>query len=580
MGTVCLYRKWRSRTFEDLVGQDHITKTIQNAVVENRLAHAYLFAGPRGTGKTSTAKLLAKLLNCTNRKKEIPEPCNECSMCTQINGGYSIDIIEIDAASNRGIDEIRDLREKIKFAPTEAQYKVYIIDEVHMLTTEAFNALLKTLEEPPSKTVFVLATTEPNKLLPTVISRCQRFDFKRLGIDVIAKRLDDVCKVEDFSLAPCARDFLAKNADGSLRDALSLLDQVVAFAGTNVTEEAVLQIIGATGKDFIIKLSEFILSQNTQEILNLIDKAASQGMELSQIIKDLIMHYRDIILICAAGKDTILVALDSPERELLSELAKRSTIEGFTKIVKILGEIKNELRWNDQSRMVVEMGLLRLALLTTDSATENINQRLILIEQRLDRFEKNSINRQIQSDAIMKPGAVARPSVVMQQKDVPRARLKQPAQTLKPAKTIQLSAETEFLAIEPSSNVITFEEISLRWPSFLDMLKAEKRTIHAVLIEGAPTEWNNGLLTVTFPANRLFHKETVEEQSAILSKVFKQCFGTTGKIVPVLNAKSGDAKDMSMVYNASAEQQSDMESIHDKAVQSVLELFGGKIVDG
>ena len=472
MSTVCLYRKWRSRTFEDLVGQDHITKTIQNAVLENRVAHAYLFSGPRGTGKTSTAKLLAKLLNCTNRPKDIPEPCNECSMCTQINGGHPIDIIEIDAASNRGIDEIRDLREKIKFAPTEAQYKVYIIDEVHMLTTEAFNALLKTLEEPPSKTIFVLATTEPNKLLPTVTSRCQRFDFKRLGIDVIAKRLDDVCKAEGFSLETCARDFLAKSADGSLRDALSLLDQVVAFAGTNVTEEAAFQVIGATGKDFIIKLSEFILTQNAQEILNLIDKAVSQGMELSQIIKDLIMHYRDLVLICAVGKDTVLVTLDFPERERLSELAKFSTIPGFTKIVKILGEIKNELRWNDQNRMAVEMGLLRLALLTTEPVTENIDQRLTLIEQRLDRFEKNTNNRQIQSDTIMKPVAVARPKFKQQ-----------PVQTLQSGKTTQLNAETEFLTVEPSSNMLTFEEIANRWPSFLDMLKAEKRTIHAVLIE-------------------------------------------------------------------------------------------------
>ena len=293
MAYIALYRRWRPQEFDNLIGQDHISKTLANAIKSDKIAHAYLFSGPRGTGKTSMAKILAKALNCS--EGPTPIPCNKCDSCLKINEGSSMDVFEIDAASNRGIDEIRDLRESVKFAPVDGKYKIYIIDEVHMLTTEAFNALLKTLEEPPSHVVFILATTESHKIPATIHSRCQRYDFRKITVNEIFTRLQHVSEKMNIEIDNEALITIANHADGGMRDALSILDQCSTFA-EKIKVDDVRNILGLIGREWIWSLVDSIAEKNTKESLHLVDDILSKGKDIKQILIELAQYFREIMI--------------------------------------------------------------------------------------------------------------------------------------------------------------------------------------------------------------------------------------------------------------------------------------------
>ena len=296
MAYVALYRRWRPQGFDALVGQDAVRIALSNALTTGRIAHAYLFAGPRGTGKTSTAKILAKALNC--EQGPTANPCNECANCQRINDGSSMDVFEIDAASNRGIDEIRDLREKVMFAPVNGRYKVYIIDEVHMLSSGAFNALLKTLEEPPSYVIFILATTEKHKIPVTILSRCQKYDFKRISVDTITGHLVSLMEKEQIDAEEKALRYIARAADGSMRDALSLLDQCIAFyLGQTLTYENVLEVLGTADTSVFSTLLRSILKKDSMSALDIIDTMITEGRELSQFLSDFLWYLRNLLIL-------------------------------------------------------------------------------------------------------------------------------------------------------------------------------------------------------------------------------------------------------------------------------------------
>lgn len=356
---VALYREWRPQSFCDVVGQEHVTRTLQNALVQGRLTHAYLFSGPRGTGKTTVAKLLAKAVNCLHGPR--PEPCNECAVCERITAGHSVDVLEIDAASNRGIDEIRDLREKVQYTPSESNYKVYIIDEVHMLTPEAFNALLKTLEEPPSHAIFVLATTEPHKIPATIVSRCQRFVFHKLANEVIVNRLAAVCESKGVSAEPAALTLLTRHAEGSLRDGLSMLDQCLSFSGDALRLQDVHQVLGDVDAQALFDLSDAIAEDDAGMILRLIAQQVELGKDPRRLAYDLTSHFRNLLVVAhcpddsQVGSDLILL--------YGLELAKQARrFEGrLYEIIKALSALTNDLRGADQPRLVLEVGLLALA---------------------------------------------------------------------------------------------------------------------------------------------------------------------------------------------------------------------------
>ena len=357
MAYMALYRKWRPDNFANLVGQDHVSRTLANAIKSGRIGHAYLFTGPRGTGKTSTARILAKALNCEHGPTT--EPCNKCEACQRINSGSSMDVFEVDAASNRGIDEIRDLRETVKFAPVNGRYKVYIIDEVHMLSRDAFNALLKTLEEPPAHVVFIMATTEVYKVPATIQSRCQRYDFKRITIDDIFNRLKTVVADMDIEVEDDALRMIAVKADGGMRDALSILDQCIALSEQSLTIDRVRQLLGLVGKEWLDKLVGALQSKDAAAVLTMVDEIIRTGKDLQQVLGELGIHFRGLMIFKAAG---LVDGVDyySQTDESIKKQAAGFTQEQIVWIIRRIHEAANEVKWSPQPRIAVEAALLEI----------------------------------------------------------------------------------------------------------------------------------------------------------------------------------------------------------------------------
>ena len=357
MAYVALYRRWRPERFADLVGQEHISRTLSRAVTSGQTSHAYLFTGPRGTGKTSTAKILARALNCA--EGPTLTPCGICDSCRSISDGSSMDVFEIDAASNRGIDEIRDLRESVKFAPTEGHYKIYIIDEVHMLTTEAFNALLKTLEEPPERVIFILAATEPHKVPATIQSRCQRYDFHRITVTEIRDRLIYVCKESDIAAEEDALGIIAEQADGGMRDALSILDQCMALAEGTLTAERVQETLGLVGRSWIRHMAGEIAARDAAALIAQLSELLQSGRELKQVLAELAQYFRQL-MIAGVGGAVSAAELCAGDAEELRMDAAQFTQEEIMSILRRLNETMQELRTSPQPRIAVETLLIGL----------------------------------------------------------------------------------------------------------------------------------------------------------------------------------------------------------------------------
>ena len=357
MAYVALYRRWRPECFADLVGQEHISRTLSRAVTSGQTSHAYLFTGPRGTGKTSTAKILARALNCA--EGPTLTPCGVCDSCRSISDGSSMDVFEIDAASNRGIDEIRDLRESVKFAPTEGHYKIYIIDEVHMLTTEAFNALLKTLEEPPERVIFILATTEPHKVPATIQSRCQRYDFHRITVTEIRDRLIYVCKESDIAAEEDALGIIAAQADGGMRDALSILDQCMALAEGTLTAERVQEALGLVGRAWIRRMAGEIAARDAAALIAQLSELLQSGRALKQVLAELAQHFRRLMIVGVGGAVSAAELCAGDAEELRADAAQFTQAEIMT-ILRRLNETMQELRTSPQPRIAVETLLIGL----------------------------------------------------------------------------------------------------------------------------------------------------------------------------------------------------------------------------
>ena len=366
-------RKYRPQTFDDLVGQTHVTRTLKNAVEQNRLAHAYLFVGPRGIGKTSIARILAKALNCIHGPTITP--CDKCDSCKEITGGNSLDVLEIDGASNNGVEQVRELRDNVRYAPTKGKYKIYIIDEVHMLTAQAFNALLKTLEEPPAHVKFIFATTEPQKVLPTILSRCQRFDLHRIPANLIAQHLQFIAKKEKVKLDPAAAHAIARGADGGLRDAESMLDQLVAFCGETIAESDVLNIFGFTSEQTVAGFTEKILRGETAAALALLDEQMAAGKEMMKLMSDLIAHLRDLLVFKV--KPDALAEETAPElQSSLGEEAALIETDRLLELIEQFAEAEGRMKWAPNKKLHFEVAVIKaiqtLGQVTLSEVIENL----------------------------------------------------------------------------------------------------------------------------------------------------------------------------------------------------------------
>ena len=398
MSYTALYRKFRPGGFEEVKGQDHISKTLQNQIKAERIGHAYLFCGTRGTGKTSVAKIFAKAVNCEHPVDG--SPCGECEMCKAIAAGTSMNVIEIDAASNNGVDNIREIREEVAYRPTEGRYKVYIIDEVHMLSIGAFNALLKTLEEPPEYVIFILATTEAHKIPITILSRCQRYDFKRISIDTIAARLMELMGKEEIEVEEKAIRYIAKAADGSMRDALSLLDQCIAFyLGQKLTYDHVLEVLGAVDTEVFSRLLRSILKKDIVSVLKTLEELIMQGRELGQLSTDFTWYLRNLLL--AKSSDNMEDVLDVSTENLmqLREEAQMIEYDMLLRYIRIFSELSNQLKYATQKRVLLEVALIKLCKPEMEVSTDTLLDRIRAVEEQVSKREVVYAQQPVQMQA-------------------------------------------------------------------------------------------------------------------------------------------------------------------------------------
>ena len=386
MSYTALYRKWRPVSFEDVKGQDPIVQTLKNQITSERIGHAYLFCGTRGTGKTSIAKIYARAVNCEHPVDG--SPCNECASCKSILAGTSMNVVEIDAASNNGVENIRDIREQVQYPPTEGKYRVYIIDEVHMLSIGAFNALLKTLEEPPSYVIFILATTEVHKIPITILSRCQRYDFKRISLETIAGRLRQLTEAEHIETEDKALMYIAKAADGSLRDALSLLDQCVAFHyGKLLTYENVLDVLGAVDSGVFSSMFNAVIEGRTKDCITQLEEIVIQGRELGQFVTDFIWYLRNLLLVQSTDDAEGLLDMSEENLKQLKEDSTKTDGNTLMRYIRVLSELSNQLRYASQKRVMVEVALIKLTRPSMEPDMDSVLQRLKQLEAAVEDLE-------------------------------------------------------------------------------------------------------------------------------------------------------------------------------------------------
>ncbi|MUT67880.1 DNA polymerase III subunit gamma/tau [Paenibacillus sp. NEAU-GSW1] len=539
MTHIALYRAWRPQTFRDMVGQQHIIQTLQNALRENRVSHAYLFNGPRGTGKTTTAKVMAKAVNC--ERGPAIEPCNECDACRGITAGHIMDVVEIDAASNRGIDEIRDIRDKVRYAPSEVRYKVYIIDEVHMLTAEAFNALLKTLEEPPGHVIFILATTEPHKLPATIISRCQRFDFRQVSLEEQSERLSEICREEGIEADEDAISYIARLSEGGMRDAISLLEQVAAFGGSRITLEAAVDVTGGMAAEQFYQLAEAVRDRNAAAILPLVESLTQAGKSADKCMENLIYYFRDLLVLKLAPQGAATERVVDAEQ--FRSMAESLSAERLFQMIDTLNRYQSEMKHASQPQTLFEVALMKICTSgdgassagraasaeggapAADSAElHRLRQQVELLERKLEQLLKNGAA----AGGASAPGGDAgqgRSGGAVRQ---PFGRGGGAAGGGIRTATVKLDPY-----IAAAGNTAT-GQARMKWNEVLQRVKEAKITVHAWLVDGEPVSMTEDSVLVGF--KNTMHRETTEKPAhrEIIERVLQDTFGKPVRLATVM----------------------------------------------
>ncbi|WP_252231194.1 DNA polymerase III subunit gamma/tau [Clostridium sp. ZBS15] len=506
MAYTALYREWRPRTFNDVVGQEHITTTLKNEILNDRIAHAYLFCGTRGTGKTSTAKVMAKALNCFNLQDG--EPCNECEMCKKINEGLSMDVTELDAASNNGIDRIRDIIDDTKYPPQEGKYKIYILDEVHMLSGGAVNAFLKTLEEPPSNVIFILATTDPQKLPITILSRCQRFDFKRINQKDISDRLRKITESQNVSVDEKSLDLIARVADGAMRDSLSILDQAIAMGDNNIKYDDLISILGLVTNEYLFDITNSIVERNIEKAMVIIDKLVFSGKDIHLFIKDLIGHFRNLLMVKVSNTPEEILDMSLENIELIKEQGKKIRIEEIMRGIRILQEGEANSKVSKQSRLYLELSIIKMCKIEYDTSSEVMLARINKLEESIKSGKIQVVSNSQISEKAHSTDVVSNNQVKSQEKQVKR---EQPT-----------VSEEHNVNVESS---LTIDNIKRAWSEILEAFKAKRAmVIYASIVTARPYKFENGVATLLYEASYAFNKNRLEklEYKKIVNEVFSE----------------------------------------------------------
>ena len=488
MSYTALYREWRPKTFEDLIGQESTVRTLRNQIVSGRIPHAYLFCGTRGTGKTSMAKLLSKAVNCLDPKDG--DPCNECEACRQINLGTFIDVVEIDAASNTGVDNIRKLIEDVKYPPHNAKYKIYIVDEVHMLSLSAFNALLKTLEEPPEYVIFILATTDPQKVPPTILSRCQRFDFKRISAQDAVQRLRKISDQNSVTVDDRTLGVIARVSDGAMRDALSILDQAISMSNGSIEYNEVISMLGLTSSDYIFKIAEALIDKDVESVIKAIDETILNGKDVLQYIKDLTKHFRNLLMVKISRTPEEILDLSEEHITMLKEQAKKVRSEEIMRGINIFLEAENDAKYTSQPRILLEMASIKFCRKEFDSSPETLLKRLNMLEEKI---KDGSIS--------IAPAGVDIKETV-ENKGSSKTQ-KTAAQSRKPVQ------KQEYENIEGVS--ISVDEVKKCWQEVINLIKSEKKvTVAALLSLGQVWGTEGANIIIGFDEQNAFSKNNLE----------------------------------------------------------------------
>lgn len=553
-----LARKWRPQQFDDVVGQEHVTRTLCNAVQTGRIAHAYLFVGPRGIGKTSIARIFSKALNC--EKGPTVTPCGECEACREIVSGNCMDVLEIDAASNTGVDHVRDLRETVKYSPVRGKYKVYIIDEVHMLSTAAFNALLKTLEEPPPHVIFMFATTEPEKVLPTIVSRCQRFNLRRIPVNLIVERLRMIAGAEALKLDEDAALAIARGAEGGMRDAQSALDQMISFTGKHVTEADVLEVFGLVSRQMLVRLTDAILDGDAAEVLRTVAELDRGGKDLQRLTLELLQYFRDLLVVINAGKDAARLDVLDRQLESLEKQAEKTSSARVLRVVGVLAETENKMRYALSRRTVLEVALLQAARAAKVVSLEAVLKRLNAV--MAEGVAEPSRHKE-DSDLRQETPQTAPP------REVPRMTAAVPAA---PAVSAEADAEGELVRLREM------------WPGIIERTGRTNQEARPALADTVVLDLNEKCLLVG--VDEEFSEELNQLESPRVKKALARAVSSAlnrqislefkisrGEHMRQQSAARGDG------INAEEAVTSREDLMKNEAVKATLDMFGGTVTE-
>jgi DNA polymerase-3 subunit gamma/tau len=495
-----LYREWRPKTFDEVVGQSHVTTTLKNQIKNNRIAHAYLLCGTRGTGKTSTAKIFSKAVNCLNIQDG--EPCNECEMCKKINAGLAIDVSEMDAASHNKVDDIRELIDEVKYPPREGRHKVYIMDEAHMLTQGAVNAFLKTLEEPPEKVIFILATTDPQKLPITILSRCQRFDFKRIKSDDIFQRLIKITKEQGNLADNKSLQLISRMSDGAMRDALSILDQAISMGNGKVDYDQVINMLGLVTNENLLKLTDKIIDKNVEEAIKIIDDIVYGGKDINLFIKDMIYHMRNLMMVKVSQRPEEVLDMSEENIEFIKEQGNKIRIEEIMRCIRILQEAEEQSKWSKQGRIYLELAVIKMCKVEYDTSKEIMLARINKLENMIKEGNITIKSEKTNNENYSEVSRSIRKQVT-----------KIPENKKENETAVELNVDSK----------LTVEDIKKSWRDILEILKGRRlMVLYASLVTGKIESCRNGVVEIKYDSQYAFNINRLQkdENRKIIEGVF------------------------------------------------------------